>query len=172
MVDHTKEWNYNESFLWGNNYPQCNGLIQSPIDIATEETKECRTLCNIRPRYKPSKCFVNYKNNTISIKYDDGSFDTKNVNTHQAESYKLMLENKVKTLSPGSSQPEVFNAIGQLESLKRVIKEGELLPANERAKLQSGIGRVELPYKDAQVQDPDLGVQGKKGNDEIFVKDF
>ena len=74
MVDHTKEWNYNESFLWGNNYPQCNGLIQSPIDISTEETKECRTLCNIRPRYKPSKCFVNYKNNTISIKYDDGSF--------------------------------------------------------------------------------------------------
>ena len=74
MVDHTKEWNYNESFLWGNNYPQCNGLIQSPIDISTEEAKDCRTLCNIRPRYKPSKCFVNFKNNTISIKYDDGSF--------------------------------------------------------------------------------------------------
>ena len=47
MVDHTKEWNYNESFLWGNNYPQCNGLNQSPIDISTEESKECRTLCNI-----------------------------------------------------------------------------------------------------------------------------
>ena len=66
----------------------------------------------------------------------------------------------------------MFNAIGQLESLKRVIKEGELLPADERAKLQSGIGRVELPYKDAQVQDPEIGVQGKKGSDEIFVKDF
>ena len=108
----------------------------------------------------------------LKKEFDDNTFDKKDVNSHQAKSYLLGLENRVKTLTPGSSQPEVFNAIGQLESLKRVIKEGELLPANERAKLQSGIGRVELPYKDAQVQDPDLGVQGKKGNDEIFVKDF
>ena len=33
MVDHSEKWNYSESFLWGNKYPQCNGLIQSPIDI-------------------------------------------------------------------------------------------------------------------------------------------
>ena len=108
----------------------------------------------------------------LNKEYDDNTFGKKDVNTHQAKSYLLGLENRVKTLTPGSSQPEVFNAIGQLESLKRVIKEGELLPADERAKLQSGIGRVELPYKDAQVQDPELGVQGKKGSDEIFVKDF
>ena len=108
----------------------------------------------------------------LKKEFDDNTFDKKDVNTHQAKSYLLGLENRVKTLTPGSSQPEVFNAIGQLESLKRVIKEGELLPADERAKLQSGIGRVELPYKDAQVQDPELGVQGKKGSDEIFVKDF
>ena len=44
------------------------------MTFSTEEAKDCRTLCNIRPRYKPSKCFVNFKNNTISIKYDDGSF--------------------------------------------------------------------------------------------------
>ena len=108
----------------------------------------------------------------LKKEFDDNTFDKKDVNTHQAKSYLLGLENRVKTLTPGSSQPEVFNAIGQLESLKRVIKVGELLPADERAKLQSGIGRVELPYKDAQVQDPELGVQGKKGSDEIFVKDF
>ena len=108
----------------------------------------------------------------LKKEFDDNTFDKKDVNTHQAKSYLLGLENRVKTLTPGSSHPEVFNAIGQLESLKRVIKEGELLPADERAKLQSGIGRVELPYKDAQVQDPELGVQGKKGSDEIFVKDF
>ena len=108
----------------------------------------------------------------LKKEFDDNTFDKKDVNTHQAKSYLLGLENRVKTLTPGSSQPEVFNAIGQLESLKRVIKEGELLPADERAKLQTGIGRVELPYKDAQVQDPELGVQGKKGSDEIFVKDF
>ena len=74
MVDHSEKWNYNESFLWGNDYPQCNGLIQSPIDINTDQTLECRTMCNIVPRIKPSKCFVNYKNRTISVKYDTGSY--------------------------------------------------------------------------------------------------
>ena len=43
----------------------------------------------------------------LKSEYNDGSFDTTNVNTHQAESYKLMLSNKVKTLTSGSSQSEV-----------------------------------------------------------------
>lgn len=75
MVEHTTEWDYNESFLWGNDFPQCKGMLQSPIDIDTNLIKECRTLCNITPRIKPSKtCFVNYQNKTISIKYGPGSF--------------------------------------------------------------------------------------------------
>jgi carbonic anhydrase len=75
MVEHTTEWDYNESFLWGNDYPQCKGMLQSPIDLDTNLIKECRTLCNITPRIKPSKtCFVNYQNKTISIKYGTGSF--------------------------------------------------------------------------------------------------
>jgi len=74
MVDHSEKWNYAESFLWGNNYPQCNGLLQSPIDIDTEQTIECRTLCKVVPRIKPSKCFINYKNKTISVKFDTGSY--------------------------------------------------------------------------------------------------
>ena len=36
------------------------------------------------------------------------------------------LEEKKATLTPGSSQPEVFNVLGQLETLKRVRKSGEL----------------------------------------------
>ena len=74
MVDTSKEWNYSESYLWGNGYPACNGVNQSPIDIDTEDMKECRTLCNILPRIKPSKCYLAFKNNTISIKYDGGSY--------------------------------------------------------------------------------------------------
>jgi hypothetical protein len=35
-------------------------------------------------------------------------------------------------LTAGSSQPEVFNVLGQLETLKRVRKSGELLSAKER----------------------------------------
>ena len=75
----------------------------------------------------------------LKKEYDDGTFDTKNVNTHQATSYKLMLENKVKTLSPGSSQPEIFNVVGQLSTLERLANEGVLLAApNKKPNEQLG----------------------------------
>ena len=69
----------------------------------------------------------------LKKEFNDGSFDTQNVNTHQLESYTHMMENVVKTLTPHSSQPEIFNAIGQLETLKRVAKSGELF-RNEKTK--------------------------------------
>jgi len=62
----------------------------------------------------------------LKKEFDDGKFDKHNVNTHQAESYMHQLEQKKLTLTPGSSQPEVFNVLGQLETLKRVRKSGEL----------------------------------------------
>lgn len=74
----------------------------------------------------------------LKKEYNDGSFDTKDVNTHQAESYKMMLTNKVKTLTPGSSQPEVFNAVGQLQTLERLEQEGVLLPYSKEAKAKLG----------------------------------
>lgn len=74
----------------------------------------------------------------LKAEYDDGSFDTKNVNTHQAESYKLALSNKVKTLTSGSSQAEVFNVVGQLHTLERLEKEGVLLPYSTEAKAKLG----------------------------------
>lgn len=70
----------------------------------------------------------------LKKEYNDGSFDTKNVNTHQAQSYKLIMQNKVKTLTPGSSQAEVFNVVGQLQTLERLEKEGVLLTAPENKK--------------------------------------
>ena len=74
----------------------------------------------------------------LKKEYNDGSFDSANVNTHQAESYKLILQNKVKTLTPGSSQPEVFNVVGQLHTLERLEKEGILLPYSDEAKAKLG----------------------------------
>jgi hypothetical protein len=74
----------------------------------------------------------------LKKEYNDGSFDSANVNTHQAESYKLILQNKVKTLTPGSSQPEVFNVVGQLHTLERLEKEGILLPYSDAAKAKLG----------------------------------
>jgi len=62
----------------------------------------------------------------LKKEFHDGTFDDKNVNTHQAESYMHRLEQQKLTLTPGSSQPEVFNVLGQLETLKRVRKSGEL----------------------------------------------
>ena len=62
----------------------------------------------------------------LKKEFHDGKFDDRDVNTHQAESYMHRLEQQKATLTPGSSQPEVFNVLGQLETLKRVRQSGEL----------------------------------------------
>ena len=70
----------------------------------------------------------------LKKEFNDGKFDDKDVNAHQAESYMHRLEQQKLTLTPGSSQPEVFNVLGQLETLKRVRKSGELLPQGKQKK--------------------------------------
>jgi len=70
----------------------------------------------------------------LKKEFNDGKFDDKDVNTHQAESYTHRLEQQRRTLTAGSSQPEVFNVLGQVETLKRVIKSGELLPKGQTKK--------------------------------------
>ena len=68
----------------------------------------------------------------LKKEFHDGKFDDKDVNTHQAESYTHQLEQKRLTLTSGSSQPEVFNVLGQVETLKRIRKSGELLSAADK----------------------------------------
>ena len=70
----------------------------------------------------------------LKKEFHDGKFDDRDVNTHQAESYLHRLEQQKLTLTSGSSQPEVFNVLGQLETLKRVRKSGELLPQGKKKK--------------------------------------
>ena len=72
----------------------------------------------------------------LKKEFHDGSFDDRDENTHQAQSYKIRLEHQKATLTPGSSQPEVFNVLGQLDTLNRVIKDGELLPNKEKKKIK------------------------------------
>jgi hypothetical protein len=62
----------------------------------------------------------------LKKEFDDGSFDTQDVNKHQLESYGLQYHAKAKSLNSNSSEAEVFNVIGQLESLQRIKKSGEL----------------------------------------------
>ena len=59
--------------------------------------------------------------------YNDGSFDSKNVDAHQLLSYKKTMRNRHRSLTPGSSQAEVFNVIGQLETIERLEKEQKIL---------------------------------------------
>ena len=58
--------------------------------------------------------------------FNDGSFDDKDVNQHQLESYGLQYHEKAKTLNANSSENEIFNVMGQLQSLQRIKKSGEL----------------------------------------------
>ena len=71
----------------------------------------------------------------LKKEFDDNSFDKEDVNTHQAHSYMLRLQHQKNTITPGTSQPEVFNVLGQLETLERVIRDKELAPPKDKKKL-------------------------------------
>ena len=62
----------------------------------------------------------------LKLEFNDGSFNDKDVNQHQLESYGLQYTAKAKTLNSNSSETEVFNVIGQLKSLQRIKQSGEL----------------------------------------------
>jgi len=64
--------------------------------------------------------------------FNDGSFNDKDVNDHQLESYGMQYYEKSKTLNEHSDQNEVFNVMGQLQSLQRIKKSGELLSNTEK----------------------------------------
>jgi len=74
----------------------------------------------------------------LKKEFNDGSFDDQDVNTHQAESYTHRLEQMRKTITPGTTQPEIFNLLGQLETLKRVRQSGELLPQTKKKRIKHG----------------------------------
>jgi hypothetical protein len=79
---------------------------------------------------------------TLKKEFDDGSFDTQDVNRHQLESYHQIMKNKAETLTQGSSQPEVFNVLGQLQTIERVKKSGEMI-YNKKEKLTNDFGATE-----------------------------
>ena len=76
---------------------------------------------------------------TLKKEFDDGTFDTQDVNRHQLDSYHLIMKNKAETLTSGSSQPEVFNVLGQLQTIERVKKSGEMI-YNKKEQLTSDLG--------------------------------
>jgi len=71
----------------------------------------------------------------LKSELDDGSFDSQNVNTHQAVSLRLTLENRVKALNPQSAPAEIMNAAGPFNTINRLsTEEGTLLPFGDPQK--------------------------------------
>ena len=74
----------------------------------------------------------------LKKEFHDNSFDDRDVDTHQANSYLLRLREQQKTITPGTSQPEVFNVLGQLEALEKNIAEKKLSLDSKRPKQIKG----------------------------------
>lgn len=68
----------------------------------------------------------------LKSEYDDGTFNTQDVNEHQLESYGRQYADKAKHLTEHSSDADKFNVLGQLKSLQRIKKSGELENKQEK----------------------------------------
>ena len=90
-------------------------------------------------------------NTWSKIKHElkDGSFDDENVNSHQAESYKLALTNRVNSLGPNAGPAEVVNAVGPLKTIERLkTQDGKLLEFDEAKKLQLQAANQQQPNQE------------------------
>jgi hypothetical protein len=70
----------------------------------------------------------------LKNEFNDGSFNDQDVNEHQLESYGRQYAEKAKQLSENSSDADKFNILGQLQSLQRIKKSGELENKKEKEK--------------------------------------
>ena len=107
-------------------------LLQIDIDEKTYGVANMQLVA--RDRMREIKLW-----SVLKKEYNDGSFDDKDVNTHQLDSYHLIMKNKAETLTQGSSQPEVFNVLGQLQTIERVKKSGEMI-YNKKEQLTNDLG--------------------------------
>ena len=107
-------------------------LLQIDIDEKTYSVANMQLVA--RDRMREIKLW-----STLKKEFNDGSFDTKDVNKHQLDSYAIIMKNKAETLTTGSSQPEVFNVLGQLQTIERVKKSGEMI-YNKKEQLTNDLG--------------------------------
>ena len=107
-------------------------LLQIDIDEKTYSVANMQLVA--RDRMREIKLW-----SVLKKEFNDGSFDDKDVNSHQLDSYHLIMKNKAETLTSGSSQPEVFNVLGQLQTIERVKKSGEMI-YNKKEQLTNDLG--------------------------------
>ena len=125
--------------------------LEKKLEKETDEyKKECYEIDLDQKRFDKASMELTARDRMREIKLwsklkkenDDGTFDKDNVNTHQLESYHKIMLNKKDTITAGSSQPEVFNVLGQLQTIERIKKEREQLEGTERKTIssQQGLG--------------------------------
>ena len=110
-------------------------LLQIDIDEKTYSVANMQLVA--RDRMREIKLW-----STLKKEFNDGSFNDKDVNRHQLDSYAIIMKNKAETLTSGSSQPEVFNVLGQLQTIERVKKSGEMI-YNKKEQLTNDLGAKE-----------------------------
>ena len=125
--------------------------LEKKLQKETDEyKKECYEIDLDQKRFDKASMELTARDRMREIKLwsklkkenDDGTFDKDNVNTHQLESYHKIMLNKKNTITAGSSQPEVFNVLGQLQTIERIKKERGQLEGTERKTIssQQGLG--------------------------------
>ena len=102
------------------------------IEIDEKTFAKANMQLTAKDRMREIKLWSNLKKES-----DDGSFDKQDVNVHQLESYHKIMQNRAKTLTQGSTQPEVFNVLGQLQTIERVKKEREQIGSTKREAISS-----------------------------------
>ena len=88
-------WDYKKSNEWEENYKECNGKKQSPINIDTstftDHKNECND-CKLYINYKPSDCHINVVNRTPTVYFNSDSYIL--YNGYKGEKGYEFLENK------------------------------------------------------------------------------
>ena len=145
ILDLAKKISYNQT----NHIDEANCYILNTCHIREKATdKVYHDIGRIKKRFRDKKkpivlvvgCVAQAEGDILLKKeFDDGSFDTQDVNRHQLESYHQIMKNKAETLSSGSSQPEIFNVLGQLNTIERVKKSGEMI-YNKKEQLTNDLG--------------------------------
>ena len=96
-------------------------LTKYQIDLDEAKFGKASMEKTAKHRMREIKMWSNLKG-----EFNDGSFNDKDVNQHQLESYGRQYAEKAKTLNEHSDDNEIFNVMGQLQSLQRIKKSGEL----------------------------------------------
>lgn len=82
----------------------------------------------------------------IKKELDNGSFDTKNPNTHQMESLPLRFQNQIKSMTPSTPASEAQNIIGLYKTAERHLGTENFEKLKNRKTIK--IGKIQKSIKD------------------------